>query len=228
MYYPLYYSLANTDLDSFEKRIDNILKRYSDLFGKETATYFSLAYLKTLVVEATQSEDPFARYLSLIGKMEALGLDPSLHRQQLLKYLVAAGNYQKALPVANNALVQAKKKIEHENINDKSFNSIDHGIVCSLTLTLSLIKQKLKLNDRKLYLKYCFNEFEWPSQANIIYQSEGMSNLIISELVGSTSLIENKKIKANLKTFVSKTLENNQPSNPLLAPFVLMNTDVNR
>ena len=80
-----------------------------------------------------------------------------------------------------------QKKIEHENINDKSFNSIDYGIVCSLTLTLSLIKQKLKLNERKLYLKYCFNEFEWPSQANIIYQSEGMSNLIISELVGSTS-----------------------------------------
>ena len=49
-----------------------------------------------------------------------------------------------------------------------------------------------------------------------------MSNLIISEL-NSTSLFENKKIKANLKTFISKTLENNQPSNPLLAPFVLMN-----
>ena len=220
--FPLYYTLANTDLDSFEKRIDNILKRYSDLFGQETATYFSLAYLKTLVVEATQSEDPFARYLSLIRKMEALDLDPSLHRQQLLKYLVAAGNYQKALPVVNNALVQAKEKIKKENIDDESIDSIKHGVVCSLTLTLSFIKQKLKLNDRKLYLKYCFNEFEWPSQANIIYQSEAMSNLIISELVSSTSLLENKKVKVNLNTFVSKTLENNRSSNPLLAPFVLM------
>ena len=64
------------------------------------------------MVEATQSEDPFARYLSLIRKMEALDLDPSLHRQQLLKYLVAAGNYQKALPVVNNALVQAKEKLK--------------------------------------------------------------------------------------------------------------------
>ncbi len=221
--FPLYYTFANTQVNIFENTIDNILKRYTELYGRKTETYFSFEHLKSLAVESTQSEDPIARYLSFINKMEALGLDASLNRQQLLEYLVDAGSYKKALPLAKDAFYHAKEKLKEKELNDKSIDSINYGIACGLAMTLSKVERKLKLKDRQIYLKHCFNNFNWPAEADISFQSDAMSDLVVREFVGSTNLASSDKTKTSLKTFVLKTLENNLASNPLLAPFVIMN-----
>ena len=79
----------------------------------------------------------------------ALGLDASLNRQQLLEYLVDAGSYKKALPLAKDAFYHAKEKLKEKELNDKSIDSINYGIVCGLAMIHSKVGRKLNKKTDK-------------------------------------------------------------------------------
>jgi len=179
--YELYGSWTNEDLEDL---IDLAAMRSKQILGEQSIEYFDFAYHKNLIVQATGTLDRIAFLIEHINEMNKAGLDAELFESELLSAYTRTGNPDFALKKLLEKLerIETQEKMLRFESEDKK--NISHLTVdaarCSTVSDIRRVKEKIDgLRDLTDELKYCFNNFSYPSSVPVLLQQE-----LFSEYMG--------------------------------------------